>query len=397
VFTHFRKAVESRGAICPALAAPSRLRPLPPSADGFDNGAIPSFADLKVEPPVPDARAVLPFQGGESAGLERVKSWIWDQDCLRSYKETRNGMVGGDYSSKFSSWLAFGCLSPRLVYQEIKRYETERVANESTYWLVFELLWRDYFRFAAATHGNKIFFLGGPQVPDSVVNLCAQHPLLLNCSYAQGQTGYPFIDANMRELRATGFMSNRGRQNVASFLVRDMGQDWRLGAEWFEEQLLDYDPCSNWGNWTYAAGVGADPREDRYFNIVKQGKTYDPTAEHARLWCPEVSHLAPALLLDTPARGLTASDSSGVCYPPPIVPLKFSAYKGSSSNARPVGRAGDHREFRQGTTGAHPPNASAHGRGEGRTARGGVRDKIKQERRGARRNRVQNDYMGGDA
>lgn len=73
----------------------------------------------------------------------------------------------------------------------------------------------------------------------------------------------------MRELKSTGFMSNRGRQIVASFLVRDLGLDWRMGAEHFEAYLLDYDPCSNWGNWTYAAGVGSDPREDRYFNVIK--------------------------------------------------------------------------------------------------------------------------------
>lgn len=86
----------------------------------------------------------------------------------------------------------------------------------------------------------------------------------------EGRTGHPFVDANMRELAATGFMSNRGRQNVASFFTKDMNADWRIGAEYFESQLLDYDVGSNWGNWNYVAGVGCDPREGRYFNIVKQ-------------------------------------------------------------------------------------------------------------------------------
>jgi deoxyribodipyrimidine photo-lyase len=94
----------------------------------------------------------------------------------------------------------------------------------------------------------------------------------------------------MRELALTGFMSNRGRQCVASYLVRDLGLDWRMGAQHFESQLLDHDPCSNYGNWTYAAGIGADPREDRYFNIPKQTKNYDANGDYCRLWCPELAN-----------------------------------------------------------------------------------------------------------
>jgi deoxyribodipyrimidine photo-lyase len=106
--------------------------------------------------------------------------------------------------------------------------------------------------------------------------------------WAEGRTGVPFIDANMRELAETGFMSNRGRQNVASFLVRDLKVNWQMGAEYFESQLLDYDPCSNWCNWNYVAGVGSDPREDRYFNILTQAKNYDNNGDFVRIWCPEL-------------------------------------------------------------------------------------------------------------
>ncbi|KZS02115.1 Cryptochrome-1, partial [Daphnia magna] len=90
-----------------------------------------------------------------------------------------------------------------------------------------------------------------------------------------GKTGVPFVDANMRELLETGWMSNRGRQNVASFLVKDLHLDWRLGAEWFESLLLDHDVCSNYGNWNYVAGIGNDPRENRKFNMIKQSMDYD--------------------------------------------------------------------------------------------------------------------------
>jgi deoxyribodipyrimidine photo-lyase len=88
----------------------------------------------------------------------------------------------------------------------------------------------------------------------------------------------------MRELKATGFMSNRGRQNVASFWVHEYAQDWRYGAAYFEEQLIDYDPASNWGNWAYLAGVGHDPRGWRKFNIEKQAQQYDPDDKYQDLW-----------------------------------------------------------------------------------------------------------------
>ena len=96
----------------------------------------------------------------------------------------------------------------------------------------------------------------------------------------------------MRELAKTGFMSNRGRQNVASFLVKDLRVNWQMGADYFESVLLDYDPCSNWGNWNYIAGVGSDPKENRYFNILNQAKRYDAKGEYVKLWCPELTQLA---------------------------------------------------------------------------------------------------------
>jgi len=113
---------------------------------------------------------------------------------------------------------------------------------------------------------------------------------LLNL-WIEGRTGVPLIDANMRELSATGFMSNRGRQNVASFLVKDLKVNWQMGAEYFESLLIDYDPCSNWGNWNYIAGVGSDPRESRYFNILSQARKYDPEGKYIRQWLPELSEV----------------------------------------------------------------------------------------------------------
>ena len=173
----------------------------------------------------------------------------------KDYFDTRNGLIGMDYSSKLSPWLAHGCVSPRYISMECKKYENARVANKSTYWLVFELLWRDFYRFFSLKQGNRIFMRGGT-IDDTSRHWAPPHvETKLFDAWCRGNTGYPLVDANMRELAATGFMSNRGRQNVASFLVFDMNVDWRLGADYFESMLVDYDVASNWGNWVAAAGL----------------------------------------------------------------------------------------------------------------------------------------------
>jgi deoxyribodipyrimidine photo-lyase len=192
-------------------------------------------------------------------------------------------MIGEGYSSKFSPWLANGSLSARKIFAEIKKFEEEVEANESTYWLVFELLWRDYFRFVAKKYGNKIFYKGG--IKNKKNNYTNDFDSFEK--WRTGKTGNDFVDANMIELLKTGFMSNRGRQNVASYLCKDLKTDWRWGASWFESQLIDYDVASNWCNWMYIAGVGNDPRENRYFNINKQAEMYDADNSYRRLWLEE--------------------------------------------------------------------------------------------------------------
>ncbi|MBU6341455.1 MAG: DASH family cryptochrome [Bacteroidetes bacterium] len=282
-FTQFRKENESITPVRPPLPTPSSMPPLPGS---LDPGEMPSLESFGHETPQQDQRTTLHFKGGEREGLKRLRYYFWEKDLIAQYKETRNGLLGSDYSSKFSPWLSAGCLSPKLIYHEIKRYERERVANESTYWLFFELLWRDYFRLLGKKYGNKIFLKGGPQ-SKNMRQLKNNHELFK--VWAEGKTGIPFIDANMRELNTSGFMSNRGRQNVASFLVKDLKVNWQMGAEYFESLLIDYDPCSNWGNWNYVAGVGSDPREDRYFNILTQARNYDPRGSYVQHWLPELA------------------------------------------------------------------------------------------------------------
>jgi deoxyribodipyrimidine photo-lyase len=315
LFTNFRKQVERDWEIRVTYPTPKQL----PKLTKIDLGNIPNLTDLGLTEPILDQRAVLLFQGGESAGKARIQAYIWDRDRLKVYKETRNEMLGANYSSKFSAWLSFGCLSPRYIYEEVRKYEHKVIKNDSTYWLIFELLWRDYFRFICSKHGNKIFAKSGLQGIDL--------PWLEDWErfnlWCQGKTGYPLVDANMRELATTGFMSNRGRQNVASFLTKNLGIDWRMGAEWFESLLIDYDVCSNWGNWNYTAGVGNDARGFRYFNIPKQSKDYDPKGDYLRHWLPELASITGDKIHETyklsPEEQKFYRVILGVNYPRPIV------------------------------------------------------------------------------
>ena len=159
--------------------------------------------------------------GGETDALNRVDHYFFNTEGLENYKATRNGLIGTEYSSKFSIYLAHGCLSPRFLYHKVKQYESKHGASEGTKCMVFELLWRDFFKFISLKYGSKLFDLNGC---DSQAGLKYQWKTdkALFDSWCRGMTGYPFVDANMRELNETGFMSNRGRQNVASFLTKDL-------------------------------------------------------------------------------------------------------------------------------------------------------------------------------
>ncbi len=318
LFTRFRKQVEQTCHPRPLIQTPQSLSGLPKD---LIPGDLPSFSDLNVDPPQFDDRALFHCKGGELSGQARLQDYIWIQDRLKVYKETRNGMLNPNDASRLSPWLALGCLSPRFVYGQVQQYEQERIQNDSTYWLIFELLWRDYFRLITLKHGHRLFQATGLQG----VPIPWKEDWDRFDQWCRGQTGFPLVDANMQELAATGFMSNRGRQNVASFLTKNLGIHWHMGAEWFESVLIDYDPCSNWGNWNYTAGVGNDARGFRYFNIPKQSRDYDPQGDYVKHWLP-VLKLIPGAKVHEPYR-LTAAEQSqyqvrlGVDYPNPIVDL----------------------------------------------------------------------------
>jgi deoxyribodipyrimidine photo-lyase len=277
VFTAFRTRVEREHSFRYPYPAPTAWA----GQLLVDPGELPTLSSFGFAPIAMDERSALNFKGGESEAWKRLRHYFWESDSLRQYKETRNGLLGSNYSSKFSPWLALGCISASSIYDEVCKYQTVRVTNESTYWMIFELLWRDFFRFTAAKQKNALFQLNGF---GRGKGRSWKRDMTLLKKWMNGQTGDAFVDANMKEVQLTGWMSNRGRQNVASFLVHELGLDWRMGAAYFESQLIDYDVCSNWGNWAYVAGVGNDPRPDRRFNTIRQAAEYDSNGSYRKLW-----------------------------------------------------------------------------------------------------------------
>lgn len=328
-YREFRRGCERQSEVRKEILIPTL-----PALPAIDVGKLPTLKSLGFKSIAVDSRAAIHFVGGETVALKRLEVYFWERDQLRNYKFTRNQLLGKDYSSKFSAWLANGCLSPRRIYWEVKRYENERKKNVSTYWLVFELIWRDYFRFQAAKQGSRIFLAKGPR---NVPTKGWKKDYDLFAKWAAGQTGIPFVDANMRELNATGYMSNRGRQNVASLLINrdgkpDLSVWWPWGAAYLESLLIDYDPASNWGNWNLVAKVGADPRPDRYFNIYTQATRYDSKGEYVKKWCPELANV-PAdklhlLATNSPEDLASWGVILGETYPLPLVnPLKWTRRK----------------------------------------------------------------------
>ncbi len=276
VFTAFRKKCEKYSQIRPVIPVPK-----PKSAQNLSKGKLPmpTPGDLSIPEFETDTRSAFPFAGGENAAKQRLDHYFWETKKLAYYKHTRNGLLGADYSSKFSPWLANGAISPRTIYWEIRRFEKEIRKNQDTYWLIFELIWRDYFKYVSLKYKDRIFALGGILQKDYHWKTEEQ----AKSDWIGGTTSEPFVNANMLELAHTGWMSNRGRQNVASYWSKTLEQDWRIGAAYFESMLLDYDVHTNWGNWMYNSGVGNDPR-DRKFNIKRQAEMYDPNGTFQKLW-----------------------------------------------------------------------------------------------------------------
>ncbi|KAH6697533.1 DASH family cryptochrome, partial [Plectosphaerella plurivora] len=380
VFTTYRKTQEPlRERPRPTLPAPAKSS-LPPYPDESSVPAqskpfeVPnSYDELEsslmepirevLEDPVafPEgASSVHPLDGGEDEAQGRLAHLI-RSGAMSSYKETRNGLLGVDFSTKLSAYLALGCLTARQIHEEMAGYEDGKMdkfkdvtgygagENDGTRAVRFELLWRDYMRLCTRKFGPKLFRDSGfreeykgkwktanPGVQDEVATVLQR--------FMAGTTGMGLIDASQRELYHTGYTSNRARQNVASFLTKHLGIDWRYGAEWYECLLVDYDVSSNWSNWQYVAGVGNDPRgEARIFNPVKQAFDYDKDGEYVRAWVPEVR---PLEKLENVFQAWTASKAdldrhqltNNVMVTHPIKKIEFSVEGKPKASRRPYMR-----------------------------------------------------------
>jgi deoxyribodipyrimidine photo-lyase len=267
-------------------------------------------------PPYPaNAQSVYPFEGGETNAKLRLHSLL-SSNFLTAYPNTYNGLLGIDSSSKLSAYLALGCITPRQINAYLGEFEDGVSTaedwksapgfgggeNGGTTRMRVELLWRDYTRQCTRKFGPRLFSLSGFKQVEGVEHKWTRPDKLLDGQnkeqvtemlerFLNGTTGIGLIDASQREIFLTGYTSNRARLNTASFLVNYLCIDWRLGAEWYECLLVDYDVSSNWGNWQYTAGVGSDPRGGRILNPVKQALDYDPKGEYIKTWVPETRDL----------------------------------------------------------------------------------------------------------
>jgi len=314
----------------PDMAAIPGQRPpfiIPETLDGLVEALVKPVASFIADVPKFPENAVSahPFKGGETKALERLTHLI-QSEGMKNYKDTRNGLIGTEFSTKLSAYLAQGCITSRQIHHALLGYENgtdpafEIVdgygagENDGTAAIRFELLWRDYMRLCHMKFGLKLFQLEGfkgdgagysgdqkktkwkthsKERASADQNPGPERIAEILKRFNAGTTGMGLIDAAQRELLHTGYTSNRARQNVASFLAKHLGIDWRYGAEWYEMLLVDYDVSSNWANWQYVSGVGNDPRgELRIFNPVKQAFDYDKDGSYVRSWVPEVSNLA---------------------------------------------------------------------------------------------------------
>ena len=251
-----------------------------PIRDPIEVPRIPGYPENLVEPgEIPrhtsDTGLKSDFiaTGGEGAGLDRLSRLI------KSSQEDAESMNGLNLQPSLSPWLAQGCLSAKYIYHVLKPLIEE--GNEQVLELYRGLLVRDFHRLMVKKHGSALFARtglvgtesGGPEVISGEFR-----------AWQQGMTGEPLVDAAMRHLEHTGFMPHVLRKVVARFLIDNCGVSWRLGASYFESQLIDYDPCSNWSNWCDLAGVGVESSDHRPLNYQKLSHVLDPDGKYVDFW-----------------------------------------------------------------------------------------------------------------
>jgi len=275
-FAVFKKKVERDSNVRPCLPTPEKIS-IP---EITDPGELPTLSELGLEGPYDDPRAPFIFTGGENVALEHLHSYLSNSNGISS-KGNRSAQAVISNSSKLSPWVALGCISLRHVYWEVTRLQ--HLSNaQNTSQLKLDLLWRDYFRFMFKKHGQKFIAPKNPVDGEPEVSVVKD---VLFDNWKSGHTGTPLVDAIMHELNATGYISNYNRQIVAGYLVRDLNADWKQGAAYFEEKLIDYSPASNWGNWAFIAGIN-DAQVSKYSIVAKPAAALETKSEFIETWLP---------------------------------------------------------------------------------------------------------------
>ena len=328
VFTPFWRRVQS-------LEGPPKPLPTPKKLNGVKDLAGDRLEDWKLEPSKPDWAGGLreSWKPGEAQAQAQLKSFL--KDGVAGYTGERD-RPDRDGTSRLSPHLRFGEISPRQVWHAARFAAAEhpRLAGDIEKFLS-ELGWREFCR-------HLLF-----DVPDLAMrNLQPsfdafpwKHDDKALRAWQRGQTGYPIVDAGMRELWHTGVMHNRVRMVVASFLVKHLLIDWRHGEQWFWDTLVDADAASNPANWQWVAGSGADAAPYfRVFNPILQGEKFDPDGIYVRRWVPELKALSDKLIHQpwtaTPIELASAGIQLGNNYPEPIVDHKVGRERALAAYAK---------------------------------------------------------------
>ena len=284
-----------------------------------------SPADVRSDaiPPEPALPSSVPFVPGEAEAQHRLSLFLDPDDpAIYRYGEGRNRMDGNG-TSQLSPYLRFGMLSARQVavaaYSAIESASSQSTRASAETWLN-EIIWREFY-ISILYHfpgvSRQAFRADLRDIP-------WRNDLQEFEAWCEGHTGYPVVDAAMRQLKETGWMHNRARMIAASFLVKDLLIDWRWGERWFMQQLVDGDPAANNGGWQWTAGVGTDAAPYfRVFNPVLQGQRFDPAGAYVRRWVPELENVPSKFIhqpWEMPADVQHASGCIiGQDYPTPIV------------------------------------------------------------------------------
>lgn len=297
------------------LSAPS----LPTLPDGALKHSL-TCEDLKLLPTIPwDSDFYKHWSPTEASALTQSSNFL--KSAVTQYQEQRN-LPAMEGSSQLSPFLHFGQIHPGRIWNQIEqRYgRVNEISNPGILQFCKELVWREF------SYHLLVYF---PNLPDQSMKSVfdkfpwKDDPELLRC-WQHGKTGYPIVDAGMRQLWKTGWMHNRVRMIVASFLTKDLQISWKEGAHWFWDTLLDADLANNTQGWQWTAGCGFDAAPFfRIFNPITQGETFDPEGHYIKTWCPELKQLEKAYIHKpwlAPQRSLDqAQVRLGANYPHPIV------------------------------------------------------------------------------